>query len=174
MSLSGCSPHAESHHCEYLSEYTAFLNRSPWNIQQILVTHHVTLCLPATAYIVELNFGRVLHHGSVEDLRERGILAQVIEGEDVHVKEDDPSASASTASIPHDADAVTESPFQKALDVSDGKLVDAETRAEGRVSVKTYLTYVRAAGWVWWVVTFILLVRIPSSLNHVVHVLNFA
>ena len=42
-----------------------------------------------------------------------------------------------------------------------GKLVDEETRAEGRVSLRTYWTYIKAAGIVCWVFTFafMLLIR---------------
>ena len=40
-----------------------------------------------------------------------------------------------------------------------GKLIDDEAHTEGRVSVHTYLLYVKAAGWSSWILTFLLLVR---------------
>jgi hypothetical protein len=39
-----------------------------------------------------------------------------------------------------------------------GKLIEAEKRAEGRVSYTTYWTYVRAAGiWTWMVTVFLMI-----------------
>lgn len=128
----------------------------------ILVTHHVSLCLPATAYLVELDRGRVLRQGTVEELRQKGHLAQVIEHEDI------PGTSSAAVDAPtedvivNDADGGEPSPVAKtpATQIEAGKLVDAESRAEGRVSWRTYLLYIKSAGWVSWVLTVLLLVSV--------------
>lgn len=41
-----------------------------------------------------------------------------------------------------------------------GKLVDEEARAEGRVSMRTYWMYIRAAGIISWIFTFVLMLLI--------------
>lgn len=142
----------------------------------ILVTHHVSLCLPATAYLVELDKGRVIRRGSIEDLRKQGYLGLVLQEENIHSA----SAAASTSStslgtatedtVTNDADDGDEAAFQGTarLDLSPdaGKLVDAEARAEGRVSYRTYLLYIKSAGWFSWVLTFLLLVSSVSSEYH--------
>ena len=129
----------------------------------LLVTHHVSLCLPATGYLVELDNGRVVRQGTVEELRSQGHLAHVIEHEDV-----------SRNSAPGDRDTEAEIGGTLALSGAKpltqpdaGKLVDAEARAEGRVSYRTYLLYVKAAGWLSWTLTFLLLVSsaVPLELR---------
>lgn len=144
----------------------------------ILVTHHVSLCLPATAYLLELDRGRVLRQGSVEELRKKGQLAHVIEAEDVSQetqKEEEPTENI----VGNDADGGDRpSPISAAeavipvtgedtgVDTDAGKLVDAEARAEGRVSFRTYLLYVKSAGWFSWALTFLLLVCL--SVRHLI------
>jgi len=48
---------------------------------RILVTHHVGLCLPRTAYSVHLGEGTVEHAGLVEDLQRTGSLADILKRE---------------------------------------------------------------------------------------------
>lgn len=43
-----------------------------------------------------------------------------------------------------------------------GKLIENEARAEGRVTMKTYMSYIRAAGYVPWVLTTMLMLSIWS------------
>jgi hypothetical protein len=118
----------------------------------ILVTHHVSLCLPAASYLVELGGGQVIKQGPVEELRKSGIL-DVVEEDDPSVtpREDPPSSVADDSSETVDGD-------ENEVSFGSGTLVDEETRAEGRVSVRTYLLYIRSAGWLSWVLTFLLLV----------------
>ncbi|KAF8306061.1 hypothetical protein DL93DRAFT_2150580 [Clavulina sp. PMI_390] len=135
----------------------------------ILVTHHVSLCLPATAYLVELNQGRVIRQGAIDDLRKQGHLGQVIEEEDVHMPESSTASMTTktdtelTVNV-NDADEGTEPAAGTLPKLSTsptaGKLVDAEARAEGRVSYRTYLLYVKSAGWISWILTFLLLISI--------------
>ncbi|KDQ09185.1 hypothetical protein BOTBODRAFT_179201 [Botryobasidium botryosum FD-172 SS1] len=128
----------------------------------ILVTHHVTLCLPATAFIVELANGAVLRQGSVNELEVQAELPRVIEAEEVHPQEESEeemhppvTVAKNEADMPHRAASPTKGPEV-------GKLVDAEARAEGRVSLSTYLTYIRAAGWPAWTLSFVFLVLIRA------------
>lgn len=124
----------------------------------LLVTHHVSLCLPATGYLVELENGRVVRQGSVEELRHQGHLAHVIERDDVsgkHTPEDEETKTENGNAI---GGTVSLSDANRPVQPDVGKLVDAESRAEGRVSYRTYLLYVKAAGWLSWILTFLLLV----------------
>ncbi|KAF8342804.1 uncharacterized protein EI90DRAFT_3030312 [Cantharellus anzutake] len=122
----------------------------------ILVTHHVSLCLPAASYLVELGGGQVIKQGPVEELRKSGIL-DVAEEDDLSVtpREDPPSLVPDDSSETVDGD-------ENEVSFGSGTLVDEETRAEGRVSVRTYLLYIRSAGWLSWVLTFLLLVFIRA------------
>ena len=113
----------------------------------ILVTHHITLCLPIAGYLVELSKGTVIRQGSVQELESQGQLKELVENEDV-VEEVKPEPEVSSPL--NEADIGTEVPSQKPPTRSNGKLVDAEARAEGRVALSTYLTYIRATGtWSW-------------------------
>jgi ABC-type multidrug transport system ATPase subunit len=91
----------------------------------ILVTHHVRLCLPSAAYVVELENGQIIRAGTPTELDHLGILEAVIEEED-HVPLDDPEPVAHDV---HTRD-TTMQVFQRQH--TDGKLVEDEARAEGR------------------------------------------
>lgn len=123
----------------------------------ILVTHHITLCLPISSYLVELSQGAVLRHGSIESLREMGLLQKAIEAEDTAptaIKEEEEAISGPE----NEADKLLKDPHPGPL--KSGKLIAAEARAEGRVSLRTYLTYIRAAGSLSWLLTLILMLAI--------------
>jgi ABC-type multidrug transport system ATPase subunit len=124
----------------------------------ILVTHHITLCLPVASYLVELSDGKIVHAGTIEDLRDRNLLQKVVEVED-HPQ----SPVDKRCEVPevNEADLVngTNGIAKQKQPMSNGKLVEAEARAEGRVSVHSYLTYFRAAGLVSWVASLWLLLQ---------------
>ncbi|KAI0775079.1 P-loop containing nucleoside triphosphate hydrolase protein [Trametes elegans] len=127
----------------------------------ILVTHHISLCLPISAYLVELCAGSVLRHGSSTGLREHGELARLVEAEDVPEEDKTESSSATATNVENEADLgadTPETPTKPPVDA--GKLIDEEARAEGRVSMRTYWTYIRAAGIVSWIFTFALMIMI--------------
>ncbi|OJT02453.1 ATP-dependent bile acid permease [Trametes pubescens] len=126
----------------------------------ILVTHHITLCLPIAAYLVELSSGSVLRQGSASELREHGELERLVEAEDT-TEEDHTESSSSDTHVENEADLSATVPKSdvKPQEIS-GKLIDDEFRAEGRVSLRTYWTYIRAAGIVSWILTFALMVLI--------------
>ncbi|KAJ2921432.1 hypothetical protein H1R20_g15658, partial [Candolleomyces eurysporus] len=129
----------------------------------ILVTHHITLCVPSAAYLVELKEGKILHQGTTEELRSRGLLQAIVE------EEEKPFQEASSSHAPTDVNVDESKGFAAARPSGNGKLVEAEHRAEGRVSLRTYLTYIRAAGVSCWIVTFLLLViiRVINIVNQV-------
>ncbi|PPQ63821.1 hypothetical protein CVT24_009771 [Panaeolus cyanescens] len=120
----------------------------------ILVTHHITLCLPVASYLVELDKGSISYHGTIPELQEQGVLHRVI------VTDDETPLSPVTQMNPrfNEVDNFSEIPKPQLSSDDDGKLIDAEARAEGRVSLRSYLTYVRAAGMMAWVLLVVLLV----------------
>ncbi|KAI8980033.1 P-loop containing nucleoside triphosphate hydrolase protein [Trametes punicea] len=125
----------------------------------ILVTHHISLCLPIAAYLVELSAGAVLRQGLTSQLQERGELERIVEAEDI--SEQDRTDSSSGTEVENEADlsAATKS-VEPEPPESLGKLIDEEARAEGRVSFRTYMIYIRAAGIVSWILTLALVILI--------------
>ena len=113
----------------------------------------------------------MLRSGLTSELRERGELEKLVDAEDT-VEEGKAADTSSTTDVENEAD-VTANPANgkgngvgngdgKCTDTDTGKLVDEETRAEGRVSLRTYWTYIKAAGIVCWIFTFafMLLIRL--------------
>ncbi|KAI0091009.1 pleiotropic drug resistance ABC transporter [Irpex rosettiformis] len=130
----------------------------------ILVTHHITLCLPIASYLVELFDGKVTHEGSIQDLRGRGLLQDIVEAEDhPHSAVEEPSSAKDEV---NEADLINGNGTNEIKEpkirssATNGKLVEAEARAEGRVSLHSYLTYIRAAGIICWILTLWLLIQI--------------
>lgn len=126
----------------------------------ILVTHHISLCLPVASHIVELGHGKVLREGSVKKFEESGTLQKVVEEEDEPFPsetEDDSPALAGE----NEADTLLKDIVSpRTRKIGNGKLIEAEARAEGRVSLQTYLTYIRAAGLLSWALILILMLFI--------------
>jgi hypothetical protein len=115
---------------------------------------------------VELSGGEVLRKGSIEDFKELGRLAEVIEIED-EVLDDPPLAEGpenEANTLRDNQTFLCENPGTK------GKLIELEARAEGRVSWRTYLTYIRAAGIISWIFTILLmlLIRVINIGNQVI------
>ncbi|KAI0950790.1 hypothetical protein AcW1_008002 [Taiwanofungus camphoratus] len=124
----------------------------------ILVTHHISLCLPVASYLIELSNGIILRQGLLQDLRNQGQLQQLVEAEDV-VEED--ASQSSTTEVGNEADILgPDEDTEPKPKPPDGKLIEAEARAEGRVSMLTYLTYIRAAGVYYWFLSFLLMLAI--------------
>ncbi|KAF9935900.1 hypothetical protein BGZ67_002885 [Mortierella alpina] len=127
----------------------------------ILVTHHVRLCIPTAKHIVLMNNGQITLQGSVQQLREQGTLGQVLEedeepspdsSDNETVAENDLGSSSTIANKPKalrrkstakDLNAV-EQPAVPAKDAQ--KLIQEETRQEGRVKWSIYMVYASAAG----------------------------
>ncbi|KAI0749685.1 P-loop containing nucleoside triphosphate hydrolase protein [Daedaleopsis nitida] len=133
----------------------------------ILVTHHISLCLPIAAYLVELSSGAVARSGSTTELRDRGELEKLVEAEDTGDEDTTEASSATATEVDNEADLgksisangkpqlLPQEQLSKA-----GKLIDEESRAEGRVSLRTYWTYIKAAGVISWILTFTLMLLI--------------
>ncbi|RDB29359.1 ATP-dependent bile acid permease [Hypsizygus marmoreus] len=120
----------------------------------ILVTHHISLCLPVASYLVELSQGKVLRQGSIQELEDLNILQTVIEQEDL--PNDAPHTPENEADAPK---GISVKPAQQA---SNGKLIEAEARAEGRVSLRTYVTYIRAAGILSWILMIVIMLLLRA------------
>lgn len=101
------------------------------------------MCLTAASYIVELSNGAVYRQGSVKDLERKGQLQDVVAAEDVV---QDPSEADGATLLENEVDQALGQPTE-AQKMAAGKFVEDEHRAEGNVSLRTYLTYMRAAGW---------------------------
>ena len=117
----------------------------------ILVTHHIAISLPAASYLLEMKEGTILHQGTIPELEERGLLVKVLEAEEEPFF--DPQLLDQKTF--NEADILPDGAQKRQL--MDGKLIEAEARAEGRVSVRSYVTYIRATGLTAWIFTIILL-----------------
>lgn len=124
----------------------------------ILVTHHLSLCLTKANYLVELANGHVIRQGAVEDLRTAGELKEI--QAEMPAQTEEVGATEETLLI-NEADQVsgTTTPY-KSRSKSKGKLVTAEVRAEGRIKLSTYKTYLKAGGWSLWIITLALLLSL--------------
>ena len=150
----------------------------------ILVTHHISLCLSISSFLVELFQGSVRRFGSIEELRKGKYLKEVIEREDLVLDayqpfHEFPTISSKPKPTPdNEPDMLAGTPPEREVTSpvlnqeqsrKKGKLIDAEKRAEGRVSYRTYWTYVRAAGvWTWMVTVFLMIfIRLVTVANQV-------
>ncbi|KAK0632070.1 hypothetical protein B0T14DRAFT_20538 [Immersiella caudata] len=122
---------------------------------RILVTHHVALCEPKTKYLVELGDGGVLSAGLLSELREEGTL------ERIKSKEQSPAGIESyetVTAVNSDTDGESAqvstdgSPLKKVPSKSTArKFVEEESREQGAVHKRVYLTYLHdSGGWWYW------------------------
>lgn len=123
----------------------------------ILVTHHISLCLPIASYLIELSGGRVLRRGSTQELQAEGQLDKIVEAEDV-TPDEEAKEDAAVDLIDQSHGLLAPADPGSKSKVASGKLVEAEARAEGRVTLRTYWTYFRASGLFSWVLTVVLLI----------------
>jgi ABC-type multidrug transport system fused ATPase/permease subunit len=131
---------------------------------RILVTHHVSLCLPRAKYAVRLSArGTLEHAGLIEELRKSGSLEDILEANETtetdEVKEDEALKRVTTngsAAIPSEDVAVaTKAPPKK--------LIQDEKREVGRVKASVYAGYLKASGgWPFWAFLIILFVVAES------------
>jgi ABC-type multidrug transport system ATPase subunit len=111
------------------------------NRTMILVTHHISLCLSTAAYVVELSAGKIVLQGSVKDLQASGQLKTVIEEEDDYDEQAEEKEDIRSEDFNEADGVITDGKRPPKTPKSDGRLIEAEHREEGRVSLKTYLTY---------------------------------
>ncbi|KIY50417.1 hypothetical protein FISHEDRAFT_64655 [Fistulina hepatica ATCC 64428] len=122
----------------------------------ILVTHHVDLCLPFASYIIELAHGQVVRHGEVANFPTKNMNAIIVESG----PDDDKGPAVEDEVLVNEADGTDEPVTKRPVQPANGRLIEAEARAEGRVSFRTYLTYFRAAGFGSGVLTVVLMIFI--------------
>ncbi|KAG8696666.1 hypothetical protein FRC08_007008 [Ceratobasidium sp. 394] len=134
----------------------------------ILVTHHVRMCLSAASYLVEIGNGRIIRQGTIGELRRQGQLSEILQLEDDTMEDESKTAEEAAETAPSNINEADVDNQDEGLPNGDGstpvhngnigKLVDEEARAEGRVSLRTYWTYIRAASiWSWFATLLLLL-----------------
>jgi ABC-type multidrug transport system fused ATPase/permease subunit len=107
---------------------------------RILVTHHVSLCLPRAKYAVRLGaHGTLEHAGLTEHLRETGSLVDILKAE----AGDEDSGTIEVASTADEGQTEDAAPVAKA---TPKKLIEEESRETGRVKKTVYLSYLKASG----------------------------
>lgn len=121
---------------------------------RILVTHHVSLCLPRAKYAVRLSArGTLEHAGLVEDLKQTGSFQDILEA----AKEEDAETSETSTTGDMDSSATTlRDEAQGTVTVVEDtpavakatpkKLVEDEKRETGSVSKGVYAEYLNATG----------------------------
>jgi len=120
----------------------------------ILVTHHISFCLPIASYAVELSHGHVVRAGNLEELQNIEEPETLIEAGDGETE----ATTSGTQTPKNEADHVL--PKQRSTSQIIGKVVEVEARAEGRVPFKTYWIYIKAAGLMSWALTLVLMLMI--------------
>ena len=127
----------------------------------ILVTHHITTCLPVASYLLEMDKGTILHQGTIPELEERRLLMKVLEAEDKPFLNPQP-LDQKTFIKAEKTDILPDTVQSEKRQLSNGKLIKVEARAEGRVSIRSYVTYIRAAGLLAWILTIAVLLGIRA------------
>lgn len=132
---------------------------------RILVTHHVGLVLPKTAYTVILGEGTVQHAGLVEELNSTGVLEDImnqqqqegqakdLEKSAVALQQADNAANNSLSKVFSHASASTNKFDDGELDLQGKaqpkKFTEDEKRETGRMSVNVYKQYLVSSGGFW-------------------------
>lgn len=108
---------------------------------RILVTHHVSLCLPRAKYAVRLGARGTLEHAGLTDhLRETGKLIDIINAEEENETISTPISGMTIEQVTN-GDAVA-----PAIKAPPKKLVEDEARESGRVKKHVYAQYLKASG----------------------------
>ncbi|BGP16287.1 hypothetical protein JCM10213_008267 [Rhodosporidiobolus nylandii] len=151
----------------------------------ILITHHISLCLGAAAYVVRLSEGRIALQAPVDELDKAELTTELVEDDDEaeetekadaleakgkgRVQPEDPKEAehAAAAALAPSTSASTATPTREpspALVVNApdakggaGKLVEAESRATGRVKWNVYKLYLSSAGYFTWTAMVVLI-----------------
>lgn len=136
----------------------------------ILVTHQVHLCSPAAGFIVELTGGKVTRSGTRDQFQSSGGSAYVIKNGFETSKIDNkflvPTLKREVDK--GDIDNVIRQDSDE-IEPVHAKLLDVENRSKGRVTYRTYMTYILAGGSYCWILTilFILLMRFMNVASQV-------
>ncbi|WWD20615.1 hypothetical protein CI109_105091 [Kwoniella shandongensis] len=124
----------------------------------ILVSHHVELLLPSSKYIVRIVDGRIDAQGTPDELRANGELDGLVAIEEAEAH----AAEPVTADDEADKEAqATEEGDEKKPKKTKGpgkKLVQDEERTIGSVKWETYKLYIKAATYITWFWTLVILI----------------
>lgn len=130
---------------------------------RILVTHHVALCLPKTAYSVHLGEGTVEHAGFVTDLKRTGNLADILKRENELQGEEETTVEAvlevegvqgiqNLLQKRSDQFAkVDDSELNSMANALPKKFTEEEQRETGSIKLGVYKEYFKTSGgsWFW-------------------------
>lgn len=109
---------------------------------RILITHHVSLCLNGSDYIVHIENGRANLVGALDELRQSGQLALIFK-ENVEWTQEETVEKVTAAG---------EETIKKPRE-----LVQEETRASGSVKARLYKTYFNAVGnSIFWIILLLI------------------
>ncbi|KAG0245754.1 hypothetical protein BGX31_006228 [Mortierella sp. GBA43] len=157
--LDDCLSAVDAHTAEHI--YAKCLTGSIMkNRTCILVTHHVRLCIPTAKYVVLMSNGEIKVQGSVQRLREQGSLSLVLEEDEDQSTDSSDSDTMNENDLGSSSNIAKANPAVKKSSTSDvepsqepatqtktaRKLVQEETRAEGRVKWSIYMVYASAVG----------------------------
>lgn len=135
---------------------------------RILVTHHVSLCIPKTTYLVELGDGAVIHSGLVSRLRADGILDEIKAHEQSsdEMREDEASSTAVASEESDDEPEADGNTLLKVTSKSTAipkKFVEDETRDVGAIKKHVYATYLRdSGGWIFWMFAVVIFIVVQG------------
>ncbi|RUS27682.1 P-loop containing nucleoside triphosphate hydrolase protein, partial [Jimgerdemannia flammicorona] len=117
---------------------------------QILVTHHVRLCISDAAYVVSIKNGKIGLSGTPGELRQSGVLSTILQEEEVLAETervDTTAASSSSSTSEAGTAAIEEQPkFILKRTNKPKKLVDDEARETGMVKARIYGIYSNIVG----------------------------
>ncbi|GAN05680.1 ABC bile acid transporter, the ATP-binding cassette [Mucor ambiguus] len=119
------------------------------NRTQILITHHVNLCIQGSAHVVYVKEGRIQLSGSPADLRQEGKLELIFEESTVEQEEEEEEdREDQTANVDGQQEQALERKAPKVL-------VEKEGRAQGKVKFRLYRLYFKLVGsWFFWLFFF--------------------
>ncbi|OAD04591.1 hypothetical protein MUCCIDRAFT_139587 [Mucor lusitanicus CBS 277.49] len=116
---------------------------------QILITHHVNLCIQGSAHVVYVKEGHIQLSGSPADLRKAGQLDLIFEESNVEQEEEEEEEKQDQVASANDQE--QQAPERKAPKV----LVEKEGRAQGKVKFRLYRLYFKLVGnWFFWLFFF--------------------
>ncbi|KAL9538569.1 hypothetical protein MBANPS3_010833 [Mucor bainieri] len=110
---------------------------------RILVTHHVRLCLKGCGLLVHISGGRASHVGSPAELRESGLLAQIIEEEDQQAEQEDGAEEQAVEPV---KPLVATTDDDEDEETAARTLIEEEGRASGAVKLRLYKVYFGMVG----------------------------
>ncbi|KAI9190763.1 P-loop containing nucleoside triphosphate hydrolase protein [Polychytrium aggregatum] len=133
---------------------------------RILVTHATSLALPATDYLVVINQGQILDHGSVAEVSQNREVETIIAKENLEAVSLQPESDPDAGEL--DVDLTDEELLSR--NYSNGKtpedakkLIDAEASRTGAVQGSVYYFYLTAAGGFGVIVAYLGIILVQRS-----------